>query len=254
MRRTRHRPSTGHVARRLARAFASMALIASTLLAPTASPEPSTWAWPVADPHVVVRPWQAPADDYSAGHRGIDIDAPVGTVVVAPESGEVHFAGRVVDRSVVSIAHPGGLVSSYEPVETRLKKGDRVARGEPIGLVTAASSPSHCAPSCLHLGVRRDGRYLSPLILLENRPRAILLPVDSPGGLVDRLGDRAVDREGARMPRVTPEGAPGGRSAGAARSSRGCRSGSCRGSHARASPARHASRLRRRAGGWRPCA
>jgi hypothetical protein len=203
--------------------------------------------WPLPDPHVVVREWEAPVDDYSAGHRGIDMAASAGSVVVAPESGTVHFAGRVVDRVVLSIAHPGGLMSSYEPLETTLKKGDRVTRGQQIGTV---SSGSHCAESCLHLGVRHNGRYISPMFLLEARPRAILLPV----GTRTQAGADAGDRLGHRMPGVTLAGAPAGRSPAAFPSSHACRSGWCRGWRARASPELRAGPRRRRAGGLRPCA
>ena len=221
--------------RRAIRAVGPLILVSPALVGPMSAPAAggSDWAWPIPDPHVVVREWQAPADDYSAGHRGVDIAASAGAPVTAPESGTVRFAGRVVDRPVLSIEHSGGLVSSYEPVETTLKKGDQVARGQRIGTVASASA-SHCAESCLHLGVRRDGRYLSPMLLLAPPARAILLPVN------------AADR-------VTPAGAPGGRSPAASRSSHGCRSGSCRDSRARASPARHAGLRRRRADAWRPC-
>lgn len=221
--------------RRAMRAVGPIILVSPALVGPMAAPAAgdSDWAWPIADPHVVVREWRAPADDYSAGHRGVDIAASAGAPVTAPESGTVRFAGRVVDRPVLSIEHSGGLVSSFEPVETTLKKGDQVARGQQIGTVAPVSA-SHCAESCLHFGVRRDGRYISPMLVLEPPARAILLPVN------------AADR-------VTPAGAPGGRSPAASPSSRECRSGSCRDSRARASPARHAGLRLRRADAWRPC-
>ena len=129
------------------------------------------WAWPVAPPHPVVRPFVAPASAYGAGHRGIDIAAPTG-VVRAPADGVVHFAGTVVDRPVMSIRHADGLLSSYEPVVTPLAAGATVHRGEVIGTVLGG----HCASRCLHFGVRRDGQYISPLSLLGGVPRAVLLP------------------------------------------------------------------------------
>jgi murein DD-endopeptidase MepM/ murein hydrolase activator NlpD len=211
----------------------------------------NSWVWPLPAPHVVVRAWQAPVDDYSAGHRGIDIAAIAGSIVVAPESGTVRFAGRVVDRFVLSITHPGGLVSSYEPIETTLEEGDLVARGQQIGTVSAGS---HCAESCLHFGVRHNDRYIPPLLLLEARPRAILLPVRARARPGADHGDDAGDRLGHRMPGVTPAGAPAGRSPATSPSSHACRSGLCRGWRARASPELRAGPRRRRAGGLRPCA
>lgn len=237
MHRTGYAQAPAHLVGRIAKALGPLVLAVSILVSPVgpgsaSASVASSWMWPLPDPHVVVRGWQAPADDYSAGHRGIDIAAATGTVVVAPESGTVHFAGRVVDRLVVSIAHPGGLVSSYEPLETALKQGDSVTRGQQIGTI---SSSAHCAGPCLHLGVRRDGRYVSPLLLLESRMRAILLPVDAGG-------------------RLTPAGAPAGRSLAVSLSSRGCRSGWFRDSRAPASPAPRAGRRPRREDGWQPCA
>ena len=84
----------------------------------------------------------------------------------------MHFAGVVVDRPVLSIDHGGGVISSYEPVLTTLVEGDVVTRGDVIGTVL----PGHCASVCVHLGVRVDGQYVSPLRFLGGIPRAILLP------------------------------------------------------------------------------
>lgn len=122
--------------------------------------------------HTVVRPFIAPPTPYAAGHRGIDIDSAAGAPVVAPADGIVHFAGVVVDRPVVSVRHPGGLISSFEPVTSELTEGAPVARGSPIGVVAAG----HCAAPCLHFGVRLHGEYVSPLAYLEGIPPSVLLP------------------------------------------------------------------------------
>jgi murein DD-endopeptidase MepM/ murein hydrolase activator NlpD len=146
----------------LRRLIATVALAASAL-----------WAWPVAAPHPVARPFVAPASPYAAGHRGVDIRAPAGSVVRAPADGVVHFAGFVVDRPVLSITHAGGVISSYEPVSTSLVAGDAVRRGQ----VIATLLPGHCASPCLHLGARVNGVYVNPLLFLGDVPRAVLLPV-----------------------------------------------------------------------------
>ena len=129
------------------------------------------WQWPVDAPHTIVRQFIAPESPYASGHRGIDIDAPGGTVY-APTDGVVHFAGTVVDRPVLSLEHPGGVITSYEPVVTSLAAGDHVERGDPIGTVIAG----HCAAPCLHFGVRVRGEYISPLVWLGGIERAVLLP------------------------------------------------------------------------------
>lgn len=131
----------------------------------------ASWRWPVDPPYAVARPYLAPPTPYAAGHRGVDLRAPGGTVY-APAAGVVHFAGVVVDRPVLSIRHPGGVLSSYEPVTTHLTEGDAVRRGEVIGTVL----PGHCASPCLHFGVRVDGEYVSPMLFLGGVPRSVLLP------------------------------------------------------------------------------
>lgn len=135
---------------------------------------PPAWAWPVPSPHPIVRPYVASATPYSAGHRGVDIAAAAGTEVRAPAAGVVHFAGFVVDRPVLSIRHPDGTLSSFEPVEATVDAGDPVERGQVVGVLLAG----HCTTGCVHVGARIDGEYVNPLLLLGGLPRAILLPID----------------------------------------------------------------------------
>ena len=133
------------------------------------------WTWPVAGDRAVIRTFEAPATAYAAGHRGIDLIASEGTAVVAAASGTVSFAGVVVDRPVVSISSPGGLVASIEPVAASVAAGDTVVAGERIGSVATGG---HCSSTCAHFGVRLHGQYVNPLALLESLPRAVLLPTD----------------------------------------------------------------------------
>ena len=135
------------------------------------------WDWPADGERSIVRPFLAPATDYGAGHRGIDIsagDEADGAIIdlLAPADGTVHFAGFVVNRPVLSIDHGGGVLSSYEPVKTELAKGDRVRRGEVIGEI----QDGHCVDPCLHVGVRINRAYVSPLLFFGGLKRAVLLP------------------------------------------------------------------------------
>jgi murein DD-endopeptidase MepM/ murein hydrolase activator NlpD len=142
----------------------------STLL-----PPPARWDWPGEEPRVILRSFIAPAHRYGAGHRGVDI-ATTGEVR-APADGVVHFTGTVVDRPVLSLAHAGGFLSSFEPVTTTLRTGDAVVRGQVVGEVDTTSTTAHCRAPCVHFGVRLDGEYLSPLILVGAVPRSVLLPM-----------------------------------------------------------------------------
>ena len=138
-----------------------------------------TWLWPLPPPHPVLRGFQAPATLYAPGHRGLDLTAQAGREVVAPADGVVSFAGVVVDRPVLSIAHADGLVSSLEPVSAGVRVGDRVTKGQPVGQV---ADGGHCAGRCLHLGARLNGGYVSPLLYLVGIPRAVLLPARQVNG------------------------------------------------------------------------
>jgi hypothetical protein len=122
-----------------------------------------TWTWPVRGP--IIRAFDPPASTYGAGHRGIDIAVPVGTVVVAPVAGVVSFAGRVAGQLFVSIDHGAGVVSTSSYLSAALvAKDDPVAEGQPIGL-TGAGHPGS-ATAHLHFGVRLGGVYVDPLAYL----------------------------------------------------------------------------------------
>lgn len=148
---------------------------------PRASAHPA-WAWPVAEPHAIARPFEAPPTPFAAGHRGIDIAAEPRTEVLAPAAGVVSFAGWVVDRPVLSITHTGGYVSSVEPADALVARGEPVVAGQVIGTVASADTARpHCrGKPCLHFGVRLDGEYVSPLLLLGGIPRSVLLPLRGP--------------------------------------------------------------------------
>lgn len=133
----------------------------------------TSWAWPVLGPRTAVVPYRAPAHEYGAGHRGIDIAASPGTEVRAPAAGVVAFRGVVVDRPLLTVEHPGGYVATFEPLDSALSPGDPVAAGDVIGTVGIGG---HAAVGTLHLGVRLDGAYINPMLLFGEVPRAVLLP------------------------------------------------------------------------------
>ncbi|WP_181064294.1 murein hydrolase activator EnvC [Pseudoclavibacter sp. AY1F1] len=148
----------------------------SLLPAPGASAATAGWLWPVEAPPVVSRAFDLDAP-YGAGHRGIDIPAAPGAVVLAPAAGTVRFSGFVVDRPVLSIQHADGALSSYEPVVSELEPGDVVVAGQRLGLVSAEHR--HTPEGALHLGVRQEGAYRDPASLFDGlRPAAaVLLPL-----------------------------------------------------------------------------
>lgn len=120
------------------------------------------WRWPTPSPVAVNRPFDPPAKPWLSGHRGVDLDAPVGSTICSPAPGVVVFSGKVVDREVVSIMHAGGLRSTYEPVKPLVQKGDAVSAGDPIATVEDGHSPGP-----LHWGARFErNEYVNPLRML----------------------------------------------------------------------------------------
>ncbi|MBO0840778.1 MAG: M23 family metallopeptidase [Sciscionella sp.] len=151
------------------------------------------YGWPLAPPHPVLRPFQPPTTPYGPGHRGVDLGGQAGEPVLAAGDGVIIYAGRLVDRSLVSIEHFGGLRTTYEPIAPVVKVGQRVRRGQLIGhlqpghpgcpigspspsaVPSARPSPSaggapaahDGAPACLHWGAHRGIVYLDPLRLVS---------------------------------------------------------------------------------------
>ncbi|MDY5585241.1 MAG: M23 family metallopeptidase [Arcanobacterium sp.] len=112
----------------------------------------------------VSKPFIIGENNWNPGHRGVDLKAMPGAEIRSPESGTVFYVGKIANRTVLSIEHPDGKRSTFEPISTTLEKGQQVQRGESIGTLL----PFHCAPfSCLHWGVKTDSNtYLNPLSLL----------------------------------------------------------------------------------------
>ncbi|MFD4292732.1 M23 family metallopeptidase [Rhodococcus sp. NPDC058505] len=142
---------------------------AALLLGAAAPAAAAGFGWPLTPRPIVVTPFDPPARDWLAGHRGVDLSAAAGQPVLAAGDGVVAFAGEVAGKPVVSVDHRGGLRTTYEPVLASVRVGQRVARG--AGLGTLAAGHPGCPGSCLHWGVRR-GRdvYLDPLALLRPGP------------------------------------------------------------------------------------
>jgi len=134
-------------------------------------PAPS-WVWPVGGQQVIIRDFIAPETPWGPGHRGIDIDVSASPTLRAPVAGRLRFRGNVVDRGVVTIETSEGFLVSMEPVTIDLPSGSLVTAGQAIGSVDSG----HCPRRCLHLGLRIDGRYVSPATFLGVERRAVLLP------------------------------------------------------------------------------
>ncbi|MFB9744699.1 M23 family metallopeptidase [Pseudonocardia sulfidoxydans] len=164
-----------------------VAVVLTVLVTPSASagaePPPdgtqragtARYSWPLRPVPRVAERFRAPSERWAAGHRGADLVGAPGQEVLAARDGVVAFAGPLAGRGVVSVLHPDGLRTTYEPVTASVTVGDLVARGAMLGTL----EPGHAgcpAAACLHWGVRRgEADYLDPLVLV-GPGRVRLLP------------------------------------------------------------------------------
>ncbi|WP_235026496.1 M23 family metallopeptidase [Glutamicibacter sp. JC586] len=147
---------------------------------PTSSPVPAAlsttagWRWPLNGEPKILEPFDKPAQNWLPGHRGVDLAASEGAKVLAPQRGKVTFTSKVVDRPVVVIDHGGGFKTSIEPVTATVMVGDIVDAGDQVGTVATGA---HCSGRCIHWGVRLNGEYVDPVLLIRDMRPSILLPL-----------------------------------------------------------------------------
>lgn len=120
----------------------------------------------------VVRAFDAPANRYAAGHRGVDMAPGDALTVRAAAQGRVLHAGHVAGTPSVSIDHGNGWRTTYMPVVATVAEGDVVRSGQVVGTL----SSGHCGPTaCLHWGLTDGETYLDPTAYLSV-PTVRLLP------------------------------------------------------------------------------
>ncbi|KUH98761.1 peptidase M23 [Mycolicibacterium acapulense] len=154
-------------------ALACVALVSGLAWAGPVAAEDARLAWPLRPRPEVTRVFDAAEPNWAPGHRGVDLAGAPGQRVLAAAAGTVVFAGELAGRPVVSIAHPGGLRTSYEPVRATVVRGQRIDAQAAIG-VLEAGHPGCPRSACLHWGAmwgpasRAD--YVDPLALVVTTP------------------------------------------------------------------------------------
>ena len=114
-------------------------------------------------PGPLLQGFQIGEQDWLPGHRGIDLGGSAGQTVAAAAAGTISWVGTIAGVPMVTVQHPDGLRSTYQPVTAIEPAGAAVTTGQPIGTLVGG----HCeTAACLHLGVRDGERYLDPLIWL----------------------------------------------------------------------------------------
>lgn len=100
---------------------------------------------------------------FGDGHRGVDIGAELGHTICATYGGTVVFAGFTAEQGqVLTVQHPGNVVSVYSNCASLLKKqGDVVRTGEPVGFVGNGSR--HELGPYLHFELWMGGAAVNPV-------------------------------------------------------------------------------------------
>jgi murein DD-endopeptidase MepM/ murein hydrolase activator NlpD len=154
---------------RLVAALISLGVLAA---APVAAAD-GRLDWPLRPRPGVLRTFDAPSPNWNRGHRGVDLAGASGQTVYAAAPGTVVFAGELAGRPLVSVAHPGGLRTTYEPVRATVRAGQLIDAGGAVGVLIAGHAGCG-ASACLHWGAmwgpaaRAD--YVDPLGLVVTTP------------------------------------------------------------------------------------
>jgi murein DD-endopeptidase MepM/ murein hydrolase activator NlpD len=121
--------------------------------------------WPLDERGFVTR-GQTRLSATAETHPGVDIAVPVGTPIRASGGGSVEAAGTDPDYGLfVLLRHPSGFQTMYGHASRLVvREGDSVTAGQVIALSgnTGRSTAPH-----LHFEVRRDGRSLDPLTVVQ---------------------------------------------------------------------------------------
>jgi murein DD-endopeptidase MepM/ murein hydrolase activator NlpD len=117
---------------------------------------------------------------YARAHNGVDYYAPAGAPVGSVAPGVVTLAGWTGGGGrTVKVRHPNGYETEYLHLSAiAVRAGARVGQGDLVGRVgkTGLATGVH-----LHYGLKKNGRYVNPVIEHRNMP-----PGDPvPAGLVN---------------------------------------------------------------------
>ncbi|MEV6525493.1 peptidoglycan DD-metalloendopeptidase family protein [Longispora sp. NPDC051575] len=161
------------------------------------TPTPASgYRWPLTPRPAVLRGFEPPPAPWLPGHRGVDLAGTPDQPVLSAGPGTVHYSGVIAGVGVVSVAHPNGLLTTYQPVKSSVRAGTMVGAGTALGTLDPGH-PGCGAPACLHWGLRRGRVYLDPLTLVGHG-RVRLLPT------AGRLGFQALTSTKEREPWSVP--------------------------------------------------
>ena len=106
---------------------------------------------------------------YARAHNGVDYYAPMGAPVNSVAPGVVTLAGWTNGGGrTVKVRHPNGYETEYLHLSSiAVRSGQRISQGDLVGRVgkTGLATGVH-----LHYGLKKNGRYVNPVIEHRNMP------------------------------------------------------------------------------------
>ena len=112
---------------------------------------------------------------YARAHNGVDYYAPAGAPVGSVAPGVVTMAGWTNGGGrTVKVRHPNGYETEYLHLSAiAVRAGARIGQGELVGRVgmTGLATGVH-----LHYGLKKNGRYVNPVIEHRNMPPGDPIP------------------------------------------------------------------------------
>jgi murein DD-endopeptidase MepM/ murein hydrolase activator NlpD len=112
---------------------------------------------------------------YARAHNGVDYHAPLGAPVGSVAPGVVTLAGWTSGGGrTVKVRHPNNYETEYLHLSSiAVRAGQRVSQGDLVGRVgkTGLATGVH-----LHYGLKKNGRYVNPVIEHRNMPPGEPIP------------------------------------------------------------------------------
>jgi murein DD-endopeptidase MepM/ murein hydrolase activator NlpD len=100
-------------------------------------------------------------------HNGVDIPAPAGTPILAPERGTViKVWSDASNGNAIRIQHPKGYITGYAHCKTiEVKEGEKVRKGAKVATVgsTGNSTGNH-----LHFKAELNGKAIDPATIIPS--------------------------------------------------------------------------------------
>lgn len=142
------------------------------------------FAWPIPGYNVITSYFgkrNSPTAGASSYHKGLDIGAPEGSILIAAVDGEITYLGFLGGGGYTITLTSNNMKITYCHVSPNfvVQVGQNIKRGEIIGMVgpkyvygvqgntyydSTGKSTNGATTGChLHFGIRVDGEYVNPL-------------------------------------------------------------------------------------------